>query len=103
MKFWLFSLLKAWAYSIHLFWHIVLGFRMLFVNRQKEYFSTCALFRSDVLNGKFSEHRSYQYQNKSKLTPIITFLNLYHTVPSCKDPEKYAFENIVGKVENVYR
>ena len=89
------------SYSIHLFWHIVLCSRMLFLNGRKEYFSTCAPFRSDVLNGKFSEHCFYQCQNKSKLKPIIPFLNLYHMIVIFNNlPEKYAFESIVGKIEN---
>ena len=35
-----------------------------------------------------------------KENPIVIFFNLYHTIPTCNDTEKYAFENILGKVEN---
>ena len=92
---------KIWAYSIHLFRHNKLCSEMLFWNGRKEYFITCTLSWSDVPNGAISEHCSSQYQNESKLKSILSFLNLYHT--SFKDPVKYAFENTVGKVENVVK
>ena len=90
-----------WVYSIHLFfWHTESCSGMLFWNGRREYFITCTLFWSDVLNGAISEHYSSQYQNESKLKANISFLNLYHTIVSFKDSEKYAFENTVGKIEN---
>ena len=57
----------------------------------------------DVQNGAISEHCSSHYQKESKLKSILSFLNLYHTITSFKDPEKYAFENTVGKVENAVK
>ena len=42
----------------------------------------------------------FLYLNSKNYSKQISGLTLYHTIPTLNDPEKKAFENIVGKREN---